>query len=1167
MNITTRVLFLSLLAFFSFNILTAQDRKNYDLLWEIKHKDSNKKSYLFGTLHVKDSRAFKFSDSVIPAIKNSEMFALEINPDSVYTDFDENYYSKNSENIFKRILSKEDYQRLKDRFYEANKTDLDSFPTLHPQLIESMLTKEKSKPDDRRTFLDAYLYGIAYNNKKEITGLEKIQDQIPIAENLNDKDVKKSILSLLDSSTEELHEQLEEIIQLYYDGDIDKILGYVNNNDPADKIMVSRNNVMANSLEKIMQNKTVFAAVGTAHLPGKNGVLELLKKKGYSVRKVEATFNQDDEPYQIIPNTDRWYMNNNESLGYNVLTPTKPISLDIIAKYKTLSSTDLIFGGTFAYMAMDLRNESLKEEFDFIQSILNGQLKETTDSIISKKTFQKDSIQFTEALIQKENSVSRMQLAFANKIVYVFFSESSLEEITSPYADAFFNSIKVFTPKVEPSVWQTKIDTLGAYSIRVPEAENDRTQEKANPNGEEKSPFILNIFSAEDKAENTVYVFRYNDQPLGYYLKQREDYYSYFEKFFKDRGTLLREPENITMDGAEGKKYEVLFGDKYHTIAKVLLRGNRMYLLMAQKSVEDEKISEEDEFLSSFKFIPYANASFDTIVKIDKKYSFKAPSTKIIYEEEPYDPSSEYSYLKNYSSLDPKTGGTYLVQNIKPKPYFRKKSLQAFYDDYIEILTEYNDTVISNIPTTLAGKPAREIIMQNPDTHVKQRMKLLLDDDIITLLLTYLGEEEINEPQVDEFFNSFEIKKNSNKFDLTASKADLIFKNLKSKDSIKFAEARGALNYYVFDASEYETIAKNLKKNFQDDSIYYGAKYYIISEMINLENPETLKTLTDYYKDKKTSNKARLAILERILDMKNAETPATYFELLENHQPERTVGNSYNILYSLADTIPLFITNDARFAKLADTGVYRDKIASFYKDNVLEDSIYNGKMPLLKNVLIKNMYKDAEAYIDTIARQNSSYINYSLISSYVTIAKESDGKNPEINKTLQLLIDKLDKDEWLRIQVLIACVDLDIEIDPKTLKEAFEDMYSRFELMESLVDSEKTDMIPEEYLKPQEFAKLSLYNTAGEEYEEYPTFFNFLGETTVDDKTYYAFTFSYTEEEDEKYLGLAEQTAVNFSDFKMANAYVDWELVEEDWQTQAANIIKDATNPDDSVIE
>ena len=97
---TLRTLFICFLLFFTIHPIFSQDRTNYELLWEIKHKTGNKKSYLFGTLHLKDARAFKFSDSVIPAIKKSEMFALEVHPDSATNSFGDSYYNSNIENVY-----------------------------------------------------------------------------------------------------------------------------------------------------------------------------------------------------------------------------------------------------------------------------------------------------------------------------------------------------------------------------------------------------------------------------------------------------------------------------------------------------------------------------------------------------------------------------------------------------------------------------------------------------------------------------------------------------------------------------------------------------------------------------------------------------------------------------------------------------------------------------------------------------------------------------------------------------------------------------------------------------------------------------------------------------------------------------------------------------------
>ncbi|WP_039866550.1 TraB/GumN family protein, partial [Pedobacter sp. BAL39] len=55
---------------------TAQDKKPYNLLWEISGNGLKKSSYLFGSMHVKDRRAFNFSDSVLIAMETSSAFAI-----------------------------------------------------------------------------------------------------------------------------------------------------------------------------------------------------------------------------------------------------------------------------------------------------------------------------------------------------------------------------------------------------------------------------------------------------------------------------------------------------------------------------------------------------------------------------------------------------------------------------------------------------------------------------------------------------------------------------------------------------------------------------------------------------------------------------------------------------------------------------------------------------------------------------------------------------------------------------------------------------------------------------------------------------------------------------------------------------------------------------------
>ena len=120
-------------------ISKAQDRTNYALLWEIKSPTSEKKSYLFGTAHLKDPRVFDFSDAMIPAIVQSEAFALEVHPDSVTGAISEYLIKRENSDFYRDVLTKEEYEQLDIRVVAETGRTLDSLEYNSLYYLESLL--------------------------------------------------------------------------------------------------------------------------------------------------------------------------------------------------------------------------------------------------------------------------------------------------------------------------------------------------------------------------------------------------------------------------------------------------------------------------------------------------------------------------------------------------------------------------------------------------------------------------------------------------------------------------------------------------------------------------------------------------------------------------------------------------------------------------------------------------------------------------------------------------------------------------------------------------------------------------------------------------------------------------------------------------------------------
>src|SRR4030095_3724072 len=53
-----------------------------------------------------------------------------------------------------------------------------------------------------------------------------------------------------------------------------------------EKFLYKRNEIQANSIDSIVKKTPLFVGVGAAPLPGRRGVIELLRRKGYMLRPV-----------------------------------------------------------------------------------------------------------------------------------------------------------------------------------------------------------------------------------------------------------------------------------------------------------------------------------------------------------------------------------------------------------------------------------------------------------------------------------------------------------------------------------------------------------------------------------------------------------------------------------------------------------------------------------------------------------------------------------------------------------------------------------------------------------------------------------------------------------------------------------------------------------------
>jgi len=127
---------------------------------------------------------------------------------------------------------------------------------------------------------------MAKNSNKNVTGFETLQAQMDFLSNAySDSEMITMLQESNDDNTKQLVQNYiqENLPEIYKDITAPKVM----NAKSKKRILDVRNENWVAKMPDMMKDKSTFFAVGAAHLLGEQGVIELLRKSGYTVRPVK----------------------------------------------------------------------------------------------------------------------------------------------------------------------------------------------------------------------------------------------------------------------------------------------------------------------------------------------------------------------------------------------------------------------------------------------------------------------------------------------------------------------------------------------------------------------------------------------------------------------------------------------------------------------------------------------------------------------------------------------------------------------------------------------------------------------------------------------------------------------------------------------------------------
>lgn len=260
------------------------------LLWKISGNGLNKPSYLFGTIHLTCDTSL--DANTLNALEATEQLYLELDMDdkSIQMQMMKLMMMKDGAKL-STLLSPEDFKIL-DEFMKKNlNMSVKLFDSFKPFMISSMLFPKML--DCKSKSVESELMKITKEQNEEIFGLEIAEDQMKVFDEISYQDQAEELLKTVKDNLEKDKKEFQEMITIYQNKDIEGMLKLMNESDNKitsenqDILLNDRNKKWIPIMIKIMKDKPTFFGVGAGHLAGEEGVIKLLRKKGYKVEAVQ----------------------------------------------------------------------------------------------------------------------------------------------------------------------------------------------------------------------------------------------------------------------------------------------------------------------------------------------------------------------------------------------------------------------------------------------------------------------------------------------------------------------------------------------------------------------------------------------------------------------------------------------------------------------------------------------------------------------------------------------------------------------------------------------------------------------------------------------------------------------------------------------------------------
>lgn len=1097
---------LSLLVLLFSSLQLSSQKKYQSLLWEISGNGLEKPSYLYGTMHVSSKVAFHLGDSFFDALNNVDMVALEIHPETWVDDmlaFDPyafwqggGYYGRG------RNTGKADQR--KKAVITALRRD--------PSLINYYLFRSQgySGNFEEDTYLDLYIFQAGKKLGKKTGGLEQMSElmlNLEEAERAREEEYKykKRNRNYYDEGVS-FGDALEDA---YRRGDLDAIdslnladgtPGYL------EYMLYRRNQVMADRMDSIMKDGglRLFAGMGASHLPGEQGVIEMLREKGYTLRAMNQGERAPDAKRKIdeMVIAKEFEQENSFDNYFNVKLPGKMYELPGFGITRSYFHADMANGAYYTITRIKTFARELKQSTEYIIQSVDSLLYENIPGKIQEqekvKRFGLNGYSITTRT--RKGDLQRYEILIAPEEIFIFKLGGTGEFASNKEADKFFKSITLNIPKkTEWQTFTTPDKTFSALMPHPPLFYGDTTilGQYFNP-----EPFTAidfntgNVYSITKASITTSGITTVPDSLL---IEQAIFNFSESEFYEELERKNSKEGDKQIVDA----RYSI---DETHNMqVRYVYRKGFLYTLSVKYTKDS---ADADRFVRSLSFSTPPKVTYEMHNDTLMHFTVKTTKQKNALEKLLRKLSRYKAKNKPYKTLnetkvfieDQKAYGLVSVEYTRYGKYKRFKDSASYWQSYFDKLNKDSSLIIlEKKQYTKNGFTVVDISYTDTGCTFAVKERKMLRNAVLYELNSIFDSKEGPNEFVTTFFETFTPKDTVIGESIFSNNAKLLVNDLVNGDSATHAEAYESLHQVWLKDEDFEIWKAVIDTLQPENEDYFDYKAELIKELWNIKTDENINYLNKIFYKAGDTSKFQLAVLKSLLNIENKKAYDTFKELVLDETP---LGKTYEInslFWSMDDSLELAASLYPDLFGLFLLEEYREKmvgvLATLVDSSVIDINSYKSFVSTLK-IEAKNELKRKKAskleegknsYNSNKYRSRNGGYTYYYDSYLTDLATVLIPFYEE--KNTSSFFDKLMKynDNGVRMPVAIKLLKNGHTVPTTLWEEIGKEKGWRIPLYNALEKADKLALFPKKYINQDSITTAMVETNVGSGYDKLDT--------------------------------------------------------------------------------